>query len=276
MTTDRSSRIFRRLPAAALLLAALFAPVAARAGYHFKSTTTIETQREPMRTVVEAWIDGDRGRVDFKESANPFAEAGTYMLTRDSGRTLLLVNPEEKAYGEMSLDALLGSIGAVMGGGMGPLLKIEIANPKVETLLDEAGPTMLGQATRHLKFRSTYQMKVKVFGMGKASDVVSEEEYWVAENLLDKTFGMWLRTGKVKTGNADLDRLIATQTEKLQGVPLKSVVVSTTTQGGKVQKTVSTMEVTALDSFTKAPVSFDVPAGYEEREMMPQLPMGGQ
>lgn len=275
MTTDRFSRTFRRLPAAALLVATLFAPVAARAGFHFTSTTTVETPRGPQKTVTEAWIDGDRGRVDFKESANPIVEAGSYMLTRDGGRTLILVNPEEKAYGEMSLDALLGSIGAVMGG-MGPLLKIEISNPKVETLLDEAGPTMLGQPTRHLKFRSTYQMKVKVFGMGKANDVLTEEEYWVTDSLLDKSFGMWLRTGKAKTGNADLDRLIATQTEKLKGVPLKSVTVSTTTQGGKSQKTVSTMEVTALDSFTKAPVSFEIPTGYEEREMMPQLPMGGQ
>ncbi len=275
MTTDRFSRISRRLPAAALLLATLFAPVAAQAGFHFKSTTTIETNRGPQKTVVEAWADGDKGRVDFKESANPIAEAGTYMLTRDGGRTLILVNPEDKAYGEMSLDALLGSIGAVMGG-MGPLLKIEISNPKVETLLDEAGPTMLGRPTRHLKFRTAYQMKVKVFGMGKANDVLTEEEFWVTDSLLDKSFGMWLKTDKPKTGNADLDRLIAGETGKLKGVPLKSVTVTTTSQGGKVQKTVSTMEVTALDSFTKAPVSFEIPSGYEEREMMPQLPMGGQ
>lgn len=275
MTTPRSTRISRRLPAAALLLSALLAPVAARAGFHFQSTTTVETSRGPQKTVVEAWADGDKGRVEFKESANPITEAGTYMLTRDGGRTLLLVNPEEKSYGEMNLDALLGSVGAVMGG-MGPLLKIEISNPKVETLLDEAGPTMLGQPTRHLKFRTAYQMKVKVFGMGKANDVLTEEEYWVTDRLLDKSFGMWLRTSKPKTGNADLDRLIAAESEKIKGIPLKSVTVTTTSQGGKVQKTQSTMEVTALDSFTKAPVSFDVPSGYEQREMMPRLPMEGE
>lgn len=276
MTTNRSIRISRRLPAAALLLSTLLAPVAARAGFHFQSTTTIESPRGPQKTVVEAWAEGDKGRVDFKESANPIAGAGTYMLTRDGGRTILLVDPEEKAYGEMNLDAMLGSIGTVMGG-MGPLLKIEISNPKVETLLDEAGPTMLGQPTRHLKFRTAYQMKVKVFGMGKANDVLTEEEFWVTDRLLDKSFGMWLRTGKPKTGNADLDRLIAAETEKLKGgVPLKSITVTTTSQNGKSQKTQSTMEVTALDSFVKAPVSFEVPTGYKEREMMPQIPGEGR
>jgi hypothetical protein len=175
----------------------------------------------------------------------------------------------------MNLDAMLGGIGAVMGG-MGPLLKIEISNPKVETLLDEAGPTMLGQPTRHLKFRTAYQMKVKVFGLGKANDVLTEEEFWVTDRLLDKSFGMWLRTSKPKTGNADLDRLIAAETEKIKGIPLKSVTVTTTSQGAKVQKTQSTMEVTALDSFVKAPVSFEVPAGYQQREMMPQVPGEGQ
>ena len=83
---------------------------------------------------------------------------------------------------------------------------------------------------------------------------------------------MWLRTAKPKTGNADLDRLIAAEAGKIKGIPLKSVTVTTTSQGGKTQKTQSTTEVTALDSFAKAPVSFEVPAGYQEREMMPQIP----
>ncbi|HXU34669.1 MAG TPA: hypothetical protein VN851_29170 [Thermoanaerobaculia bacterium] len=276
MTTDRSTRISRRLPAAALLLVtSLVAPVAARAGFHFQATTSAETPRGPQKTVVEAWADGDKGRVDFKESANPIAGAGTYLLTRDGGRSILLVDPEEKTYGEMDLDAMLGSLGAVMGG-MGPLLKIEISSPKVETLLDEAGPTLLGQPTRHLKFRTAYQMTVKVFGRGKANDVLTEEEFWVTDRLLDKSFAVWLRTAKPKTGNADLDRLIAAETEKIKGVPLKSITVTTTSQGGKVQKTQSTMEVTALDNFVKAPVSFDVPKGYEQREMMPQIPGEGR
>ncbi len=280
MILDRTSRSSRRFPAAALLALPLFvagfvAPTAARAGFHFQATTSVETPRGPQKTVVEAWAEGDKGRVDFKESANPIAPAGTYMLTRDGGRTLLLVNPEEKAYGEISLDAMLGSLGAMMGG-MGPLLKIEVSNPKVDTLLDEDGPQLLGQATRHVKFRTAYQMKVRVFGMGRASDVVSDEEYWVAESLLDKSFGMWLRTGRPKTGNADLDRLITAEAEKLKGVPLKSTTVTTTTQGGKTQTTRSTMEVTALDRFEKAPVSFDVPAGYEKQEMAPQIPGEGE
>ncbi|HEV7667215.1 MAG TPA: hypothetical protein VGS22_01745 [Thermoanaerobaculia bacterium] len=274
MTTDRFSRISRRLPAAALLVASLLAPAVAQAGFHFRSTTSVESPRGPQKTVVEAWADGDKGRVDFKESANPITEAGTYLLTRDGGRTLILVNPEEKAYGEMNLDAVLGSLGAVMGG-MGPMLKIEISAPKVETLLDEEGPTLLGQPTRHLKFRTAYQMKVKVFGMGKASDVLTEEEFWVTDRLLDKSFAVWLRTNKPKTGNADLDRLIAGEMGKVKGVPLKSVTVTTTTQGGKAQKTQSTMEVTALDTFEKAPVSFEVPAGYQQREMLPQMPTEG-
>ncbi len=269
-------RISRPLPISILLaLITLLGPVAAQAGVHYQSTTTIDTPGGPQKTVVEAWAEGESGRVEFKESQNPFARTGTYMLTRNGGRTLVLVDPEEKAYGEFSLDGLLGSMGAVMEG-MGPLLKIEISAPKVETLLDEPGPEIHGLSTRHIKIRSAYQMKVKVFGMGRPSDVVNEEEYWVTDQLLDKSSGMWLKTAKPKTGSADFDRLIAAEMGKFTGVPLKSSTVTTTTTKGKAQVTRTTMEVTALDKFVKAPVSFDVPAGYKQREMMPQGAAAGQ
>ncbi len=272
--TDR--RINRTLPTVILpALIALLAPVAAQAGAHYQATTTIDTPGGPQRMVVEAWADGDSGRVEFKESKNPFAGTGTYLLTRDGGRTLVLVNPEEKEYGAFSIDALLGSFGAMMQG-MGPLLKIEISAPKVETLLDEPGPEIHGLPTRHIKIRSAYQMKVKVFGMGRPSDVVNEEEYWVTDRLLDKSSGMWLKTEKPKTGNADFDRLIAAEMGKFTGVPLKSSTVTTSTTKGKAQVTKTTMEVTALDKFVKAPVSFDIPAGYKQTEMMPQSPMAGR
>ncbi len=268
MSNDRKLRGF---PALALMfLISLLTPLAARAGVHYQSDTTIETAQGPQKTVVESWIDGDKGRVDFKESSNPIAGKGTYMLTRDGGHTVILVDPEKKAYGEWDIDAMLGSAAAMMGS-MGAVLKFEISDPKVETLLDEAGPALLGLPTRHYKYRTTYQMKIKVFGMGRANNVVSEEEMWVTDRLLDKSFGMWLKTGPPKTGNADFDRLIAAEMSKVKGVPLKSVTKTTTSTKGKSQVTTSRTEVTALDNFEKAPVSFEVPAGYEERDMMPQL-----
>ena len=59
--TDR--RIFRTLPTVILpALIALLGPVAAQAGVHYQSTTTIDTPGGPQRMVVEAWADGDSGR----------------------------------------------------------------------------------------------------------------------------------------------------------------------------------------------------------------------
>jgi hypothetical protein len=63
--------------------------------------------------------------------------------------------------------------------------------------------------------------------------------------------------------------------DKAKGFPLKTVTVSTTTQKkGQVTTTRSTMEVTQLDtSANVAAASFEIPAGYQETQL---LPTGGQ
>ncbi|HXU44226.1 MAG TPA: hypothetical protein VN783_01765, partial [Thermoanaerobaculia bacterium] len=255
MRRSLKSRFTRFLPA--LLLIAAAAP--ARAGIHYKATSTTETPQGPQRMNVEAWVDGDKARIEFRSSDNPFMKRGTYILTRDGGRKILLVDPDEKTYGELDLAAMLGSMGALLGG-MGPVLKLEISDPKVEKLSEEDGPEIVGLPTRHVKFRTAYQMKMKIMGFGRATSVVSEEDLWLSDRLVDKAMGVWLQAER-KTGNPDLDKLIATERSKVTGIPLKTASVVTSTGNGRSATTHQSMEVTALDRFTAAPVSFDVPAG---------------
>ena len=125
-----------------VLGAALFvAAVPAFAGIHYKSTTKSEDARGRSNEVqVEGWVSGEKARVEFKDSTspNPFTQKGTYLLTQDGGKTLYLVNPEEKTYSVLDLNAMLGAVGTVMNG-LGPLLKIQFSEPKVEKLADEDG-----------------------------------------------------------------------------------------------------------------------------------------
>lgn len=252
-------------------LAALSALPAA-AGIHYKAVTRIEDpQTKGGSTVVEGWVAGDKARVEFKESANPMAKAGGWLLTRDGGKTMYMVDPEEKTYAEWDLQAMLGVAGAVMNG-MGPLLKIEFSTPKVETLTDEAGPTLLGLPTRHYRYRTSYTTKVRVLGMANEASVVSDQEIWTTDKLSDLALGVWLRNDPPKTGNEQFDKLLAAEMGKTQGFPLKSVTVSTTTQkkGNKQSVSKTTLEVTQLDTNATVPgTSFDIPAGYKEVEMTP-------
>jgi hypothetical protein len=264
-----SPRLVARPAACALLVVALAAP--ARAGVHYQAVTrTTDAQSRPHEMQVEGWVAGDRARVEFHASDNPFARSGTYFITKDGGRTLYLVDPEDKTYVQWSIEGMLGMLGGIMNGGLGPLLKIEFSDPKVEKLLDEDGGTVVGRPTRHYRYRTSYALKVKVLGFGRVTDVVSEQDLWVTDRLQDQGLGVWLRSEPPATGNANFDKLAAAGREKLHGFPLKTVTVNTSTQKDKQTVTRSTMEVTDLSAATVPDERFELPAGYQEK----QLPAG--
>ena len=220
----------------------------------------------------------EKARVEFKESGgNPAAKEGSWLLTKDGGKTIFLVDPEEKTYAEWNLQAMLGLVGSVMQG-MGPLLKIEFSDPKVEKLLEEDGGTVAGMPTRHYRYRTSYIMKMRVLGMANEANVVTEQDIWSTDRLQDVGLGIWLRSDPPRTGNEQFDKLIAAEAGKTQGFPLKTVTVSTTTQkkGNKQTVTRSTMEVTQLDASANVPgSSFEIPAGYKETQLVPTAEEGG-
>jgi hypothetical protein len=260
--------------AKALLVTALGSALAgtaapALAGIHYKAVTRMEGPR-PSVIEVEGWVSGENARVEFRQSENPLAKPGTYLITRDGGRTIYLVDPESKTYAEWNVDALLGMMGGIMNGGLGPLLKIEFSEPKVQQLLEEDGGVVAGQPTRHYRYRTSYTTKVKVFGMGRASQSVIAEDQWVTTRPQDMGLGVWLRSGPPHTGNHDFDQLLAAQWHPVNGFPMRTVSVSTSTdKNGKETSTRRTMEVTELGAASVPDSRFEMPAGYQERQLTP-------
>lgn len=254
----------------ALAVLSILAAAPGFADIHYKSVTKTQPEQGKGQDIhVEGWVSGDSSRVDIRDSANPVLKPGAYLITKDGGRTVFLVDPEEKTYAEWDLQAMLGGVGSILTG-MGPVLKIEFSDPKVEKLLEEEGPALHGMPTRHYRYRTSYTMKMKVLGMGNESSVVSEEDIWATDKLADAALSVWLRSDPPSTGNEQLDKLIASGRGKITGFPLKTVVVSTTTNKKNKQTTTrTTMEVTEIDTGADAPASaFEIPAGYEKTEMM--------
>lgn len=242
----------------------------ASAGFHYKATTRTEASagRGMGDIVVEGWVEGDKAKVEFRQSGNPMFPKGTYLLTRDGAQTLYLVDPGEKTYSRFDVRAMVGAAGGLMEG-MGPLLKFDVSNPKVENLGEEDGGSLLGYPTRHYRYRTSYSMTVKVLGMGRAQSIVSEDDIWISDKLSDKAFGVWLRAEPLRTGNAQLDKLVEAEASKAQGFALKRVSVQTATdKSGKSTRTTTTMTVDLLEQASPPAGAFDIPAGYEEVESM--------
>jgi Domain of unknown function (DUF4412) len=258
---------------AALLLAA----VPCSAGIHYKSTTKTWSEGDRANgrnsdVQAEGWVAGEKAKVAFVESnGNPVAQQGTYMLTKDGGKTLYLVNPQDKTYAQWDLQGMLGVVGAVMNG-MGPLLKIQFSDPKTEKLAEDDGGLVAGVPTRHYKYRTSYTMSVKVLGMGNTANVVTDQDIWATTKVTDIGLGVWLRADPPHTGNKEFDKLLTSSAGKFQGFPMKSVTVSTSTQqkGNKQTVTHVTMEVTQFDAGASVPASaFEIPAGYKETQIAP-------
>lgn len=272
-------RFLRAGALAALLLVAAVAATPAQAGIHYQTVTRIEPEQgKPQVIRTDAWVEGASARVEFQESDNPMMPSGGYLLTKDGGQTVVIVDPEEKTWARYDIEAMLGALGNVMQAA-GPMLDFQVGNVEVDKLAEEPGGTIHGFDTTHYRYRTTYDMTIKVMGIQRTNSVERIEDRWLTDDLDEAALGLWLRKAP-KTGLEDLDRLIEAEMAKVQGVPLKMEDVTTTTgQKGKRSSTSrTTMEVTEIEQGVSVdPAQFEIPEGYTETEMViPGAPAAGE
>jgi hypothetical protein len=247
-----------------LVLAAL-AP-AAEAGIYYRAVTTTQGQKGEM--AVQGWVSGPQAKIEFEESASPGVPKGGYLLTTDGGKTLYMVDPKEKTYSRFDLEALFATMNQVMEAA-GPMLSIDIVDPQVTLLSEESGGALLGLPTRHYRYKTTYDMQMKIMGMNRGNSVESVQDVWTTDALDAEALGVWLRKDR-PTGWEGLDRLIQQEMSKARGFPLRTVVETTTTgeKGKRSQTTVAETVVTELDQDRSIPDStFVIPSDYEEVAM---------
>jgi hypothetical protein len=248
---------------------------AAWAGWEYAAVSRGEgsEQAAQANTTIKGWVEGDRAKIEFQASENPMMPAGTYLITSDGGRTLYMVNPEQKSYSKWDMDAMMGFAGGAM-----KMLGVAFSQPKIEKLAEEKGPSLFGLSTRYYRFRTTYTMTMNFMGMKRSTETTQEEETWATEQLADPGFKAWLNQKPAKTGNAELDKLMEAEIGKMvKGFPLKKITsVTQKDSDGKVQTQKATMEVTSLSKRDVPATAFELPQGYTEQPMFPGLASGAQ
>jgi hypothetical protein len=104
--------------------------------------------------------------------------------------------------------------------------------------------------------------------MKRQSSTETVQDLWTTKAFEDAGLGVWLRTEPPATGLEDLDRLITAEMDKVEGFPLKTVSVATTTgQKGKQQTVRTETVVSELEEVSVPAGTFEIPAGYERTEM---------
>lgn len=266
----------KRLWTTLILSAAVAAPLAAGIEYEARSWQEGQQANKQAEMSVLAKVDGEKARIQFVESGNPWMSEGAYLLTTDGGKTLQLVKPADKTYGEFELDSVMRMLGSLGEAG---IVSFEIENPRLETLEQGPGKTVAGMATKHARYRTTYDMRMKIMGFKKMQSVESTQDVWYSDDLRDPAMGVWLRKEPPRT-NTDLDKLIDLEVSKITGFPLETTdTMITTGKKGKQTTTTTRMRVEKLSRGVSFPAStWVIPDDYTPVQMMPSAEMlaGGQ
>ena len=241
-------------------------PLVCAAGWEFTSVTTGDgAQSNMMNMVVKGWTDGDRARMEFTSSGNPAMQAGTYLITKDAGATMYMVNPQDKSYATWDMAAMMG-----MAGGAMKMMGMKYTQPKIEKLLEEDGGKVAGFSTKHYRFRTSYATEMKFLGRKMSTATTEEQDIWATTKLSDAGMRVWLKNRDFKTGNEEFDALVKAQMDKVEGFPLKNVSVHTTKDAKGVEQTTrTTMEVTQIREAKPSAALFEIPAGYTEQSLLP-------
>jgi hypothetical protein len=252
----------------AIAILALAAATPASAGVYYEATTTSDSsQGQDSTTRVTTWVEGASARVEFSESDNPLMTTGSYLLTTDGGKTLHLVDPKEKTYMEWDLGSMMGGFGAMLQG-MGDMVEFDFSDPEVVKLAEDAGPRLLGHPTTHTRYRTSFTVEMKIFGMSQTMESTTVQDAWSTTAFDAPGLGVWLRNEPPRTGIAELDTFIEKQMETVRGIPLKTVAVTTAVDSqGNETTTTTTTEVVTLREEAVPASRFALPSGYEKVEM---------
>lgn len=244
--------------------------MAAFAGVEWRARTLTQAEAKGQSNtiVMQVYAAGGNVKQVFESVAyeNEMFQKGSYWLFKADDSTLYLVNPAEKTYSRLPLNAIMQ-----MAGVVGKLVKIKIKNPVLNS--EKLGmETILGLPCQHSKLLMEYDMEVKIAIIKSKSHEKIEKEVWSTPKFKGMAeVAEAFRFRDFKTGMEDLDNLIETQmkAEAELGFPLKMITVNTSIdkKGRAKEKSRSTMEVLSLGS-KKFPASFfEIPVGYEEKSL---------
>ena len=264
-----------KLAIAAIVALVLVAPISA--GTYLESNTTMQSDQGDLPggmgdMKLRGWAEGQNAKIEILSSGNPIFPSGSYLLTNDGGKSFFVVNEQAGTYSKFDLAGMLGMAGSMMEG-LGGIMKMEFTDVHATTKLEEAGPRMLGHPTKHVQIESGYTTKVKMMGFKQESKTASTQDIWYVSGLEVEGMSYWLGKDPPVTGNEQFDQMIAMESNKVDGLPLKTVIVAKSDDGkGGTTTTTTTSEVTALREENIANSTFVLDPSLQETELV--LPEG--
>lgn len=235
-------------------------------GYYYEATTTESGGKKgDATTKMRAWVEGPRARLEFLERTRKDLPQGSYLVTKDGGETVFLVNPKKKTFARWELDDAVNDVAERLkkDGGM---VKLQVSDIGQENLLEEPSEPILGFPATHRRWSSGYTMKYALLGIQQERREDAVRDVWYSDRIGGAGFESLLSPKRLKTGHEGLDKVLAGKLGDPRGFTLRSETVTKVRKGkGEPQTLRARTEVTLLREEKGAPDLFEVPAGYAEK-----------
>ncbi len=244
-----------------MLLALLATLASASAGLQFEARIASSQAGESQTT---GYVDGPKAKIDFREGIPSAGGVSGYLITKDGGKTIYLVDPESRTYMQFNPAQMADAAGGMLQAAQG-LVQIDVKNPSVKKILDQRGPDLLGYSTRHVKLQTAYTLETTVLGRHNSIKTEQTDEMWVTDKLNDPGLNIWLQQSSIRTGNEELDKLIELEQSRINGFPLKVISKRTESQnGGQPRTETTTYEITSIRQRNLPSAIFAIPEDYTD------------
>jgi hypothetical protein len=226
--------------------------------YTVVTSTTQDGETYTMR--VRTVVDWANARIEILEGGPAPFTSGSWMLTRDGGKTFTVVNPATKTYSVLAVKDSLNDVDARIQ----QQAKITNSTPEITRVSQEAGPPLLGYTTAHAHFRTTYVVTFKLVDSFTAH-VTRDDEVWATSAL--KTLNAKDAPALSAGAQMGIDPLAGHPQFRQLGFPLKRITETRSESvDGTVERIVTTMEVKDVKEGAVEPSNFEIPAGYKKVE----------
>lgn len=266
------------LAAAAVVLLGAAAPMAPGGiTFTIRSTTGSDGNAgAPSTTFVQA-LDGTL-RFEGESDGQSAQGNGSYVLISPAGRRMSIVLPDSRQYMEINFDSTAGVLVQAMAA-TSVVADVEVSGTSVG-----AGGTVNGYDTRHYRITTSYS-EVEG-GSDERTRVRLVEDFWVTSALagipdpmeaFTRAFGG--KNGMPAIGgtvNELIQRRGDAQRRLFTGLPIKTVVRTSTTTGDETREEISTTEILDLRRVDLDPAAFRVPEGYTRFDMRQLANVGAQ
>ncbi|HEY8165716.1 MAG TPA: hypothetical protein VIF83_09210 [Gemmatimonadaceae bacterium] len=274
-TLKRPSRLAAIVAVPVLLAAG--APYIGGTSYDFvvKSTSTQTGNRESVIMRGRGTFAGGSARLELTEagqSSDMFGPKGSYFLIPEGGEKMYLVDPSQKSYLEWDMESMMAGM-AKLVNALGSMVKMEISDVNIAAQEMGAGEAVQGYPTRHVRMTQNYTVTAHILGKTSVSKNESTTDYYFAPSLKS------LKNPFVKNGqnwankfdvfkNPEYKQQMAAAQAKIQGVPLKTVTTTVTTnEKGKQETSITTTEMVNFKNMDVPASLFAIPTGYQLVQM---------